>query len=389
MSRRIKAIAVLAAAATATLSTGLTHADAATGGYGSNPQPQHLKVIKTLSSSYFGPLQFAVEGKKVFVADSFTSTLNLIGVAKPIATGPDPSTGGDIAGVAVDAKTGALAYTSSNGDHSKTTLTILRKGSKPVVADLAKFEKTHNPDGRVIYGITQHLSKSVKSCVLASLQQGGVPGAAQGKTFYSGQVDSHPYAVASLGDGSWAVADAGGNDVVRVDRWGHVSLIAVLPAQPLKLTRAVLAANGIPSCGLGLTYKSEAVPTDVEVGPHGALYVTTLPGGVTGTPGSVYKLAHGCQPEKIATGFNEATNLAIDPWGGIYVAELGAGRISKVVHGKPVTVFSKPGLVADEWANGHLYASTAPAAAAPEGSTAPPAPGVVVELGNANSHPKS
>jgi hypothetical protein len=330
-----------------------------------------------------------VDGKKVFVADTFTSTLNLIGVPKPLATGPDPSTGGDIAGVGVDAKRHALAYTSSNGDHSKTTLTILRQGAKPVVADLSRFEKNHNPDRGVTYGITQRLSASVKSCVVASLKQAGAPGAEQGKTSYRGQVDSHPYAVTSLGEGSWAVADAGGNDIVRVDIWGHVSLIAVLPAQPLKLTRAVLAANGLPSCALGLTYRSEAVPTDVEVGPHGALYVTTLPGGVTGTPGSVYKLAHGCRPEKVATGFKEATNLAIDPWGGIYVAELGAGQISKVVHGKPVPVFSMPGLVADEWANGHLYASTAPAAAAPEGSTAPPAPGVVIELGPTSAHPQS
>ncbi len=41
--------------------------------------------------------------------------------------------------------------------------------------------------------------------------------------------DSHPYAVASLGDGSWAVADAGGNDILKVDSRGHVSVIAVLP----------------------------------------------------------------------------------------------------------------------------------------------------------------
>jgi hypothetical protein len=347
-------------------------------------RPQQLKVIKTLSSAFIGPLQFAVAGNKVFVADSFTSTLNLIGDPTPIATGADPSTGGDLAGVAVDQRRDALAYTSSTGDHSTTTLTILRRGAKPVVADLSGFEKAHNPDAKITYGITQPLSPDVKSCVLAALQGAGAPGADQGQTSYVGQVDSHPYAVASLGDGSWAVADAGGNDIVRVDRWGHVSLIAVLPAQPIKITQDIIAENGLPSCALGITYRSEAVPTDVEVGPDGALYVTTLPGGLSGNPGSVYRVSRGGGwAHRIATGFNGATNLAIDPRGGIYVAELGGGTISKVVNGKPVTVLTLPGVVADEWANGHLYASTAPAALTEGAGPTPPPPGTVVELGPA------
>jgi hypothetical protein len=351
----------------------------------SHSHPQQLRVVKTLSSSYIGPLQFAVAGKKVFVADSFTSTLNLIGDPKPLATGPDSTTGGDIAGVGVDSRRQALAYTSSTGDHATTTLTILRRGAKPVVADLSGFEKTRNPDSKIAYGITQPLAPAVKSCVLASLQAAGAPGADQGQVSYPGQVDSHPYAVAALGDGSWAVADAGGNDIVRVDRWGHVSLIAVLPAQPLKITQAVIDANGLPSCALGITYRSEAVPTDVETGPDGALYVTTLPGGLSGTPGSVYRVSRWGHswPQRVATGFQAATNLAIDPWGGIYVAELGAGSISKVVDGRPVSVLKLPGAVAVEWANGHLYASTAPAALSEGAGPTPPPPGTVVELGRA------
>jgi hypothetical protein len=349
------------------------------------PAPQQLHVTKTLSSAYIAPLQFAVAGSEVFVADSATSTLNRLdanGHNTVIAHGPSPSTGGDLAGVGVDQRHHALAYTSSTGDHSTTTLTILKSGAKPVVADLSGFEKTHNPDGKITYGITQPLTPAVKACVLPSLVAGGVPGAAQGHVSYTGQVDSHPYAVASLGDGSWAVADAGGNDIVRVNRWGQVSLIAVLPAQPQKITQAIVKENGLPSCALGLTYRSEAVPTDVEVGPGGALYVTTLPGGISGTPGSVYRVSRwGGYPQKIATGFQGATNLAIDPWGGIYVAELDGGTISKVVGGKPVTVLTLPGVVADEWANGHLYASTAPAAASEGGGSTPPPPGTIVELG--------
>jgi hypothetical protein len=46
-------------------------------------------------------------------------------------------------------------------------------------------------------------------------------------------------------------------------------------------------------------------------------------------------------------------------------------------------VLTLPGVVADEWANGHLYASTAPAAASEGGGSTPPPPGTIVELGPA------
>lgn len=81
----------------------------------------------------------------------------------------------------------------------------------------------------------------------------------------------------------------------------------------------------------------------------------------------------------MATGFGSATNLAIDPRGGVYVAELGAGRISKVECGRRQTVIELPGVVAVEWANGHLYASTAPGAVGADG------PGTVVEIGAGSS----
>ncbi|HEX3815162.1 MAG TPA: ScyD/ScyE family protein [Mycobacteriales bacterium] len=333
-----------------------------------NNHGHSLHVIKTLSSNFVGPLQFAVSGRNVFVADSFTSTLNLIGRSAPLATGPDPSTGGDLAGVAVDPHSRALAYTSSNGDHSSTKLTILQHGRRPVVADLSGFEKRHNPDGRVQYGV-RHPSK----CVSDALAAQDVPAS------YRGTLDSHPYSVTPIGHGAWAVADAGANDIVRVDRHGHVSLISVLPSQPVKISAAFAAANKLPDCVIGVTYKFEPVPTDVETGPRGRLYVTTLPGGPEGpeggNPGSVYTIDRWGTAHRIATGFAGATNLAIDNRGTIYVAEISAGRLSTIWHGQPKPVLSLPGVVAVEYANGHLYASTAPAAAGAEG------PGTVVLLG--------
>jgi hypothetical protein len=333
-----------------------------------SPPSSKLHVVKTLSSAYVGPLQFAVSGKKIFVADSFTSTLNLLGRSTPLATGGDPEQGGDLAGVAVDSRGQSLAYTSSNGDHSSTKLTILTKGKKPVVADLSKFEKTHNPDGKTRYGV-DHPS----ACVAKALSALQIP------VSYKGEVDSHPYAVTYLGQGAWAVADAGGNDVLRVDHHGHISVISLLPRQPVKITKQFAAANGLPACAIGVTYNFEPVPTDVEVGPHGKLYATTLPGGPEGpsggNPGSVYSLHANGKPGRVATGFAGATNLAVDARGNVYVAEISSGTISSIWHGAPRKQLSLPGVVGLEYANGHFYASTAPLASGGSG------PGQILLLG--------
>src|SRR5205085_12198243 len=49
-----------------------------------------------------------------------------------------------------------------------------------------------------------------------------------GPAQYTGQIESNPYAVADEGYGSVLVADAAGNDIVRVVN-GKVSTVAVLP----------------------------------------------------------------------------------------------------------------------------------------------------------------
>ncbi|MCW2522904.1 MAG: ScyD/ScyE family protein [Frankiales bacterium] len=366
--RHLKTAAALGVAALVAVPLVAQPAEASTR-HGSHPAPK-LRVVKTLSSAYVGPLQFAVVGKKIFVADSFTSTLNLLGRSTPLATGPSPAQGGDLAGVAVTPDSRSLAYTTSNGDHTSTKLTILTKGKKPVVADLSGFERKHNPDGRTLYGVDYP-----SSCVSKALTALDIP------VSYRGDIDSHPYATTYLGNGSWAVADAGGNDVLKVDRHGHISVLSVLPRQPVKITKAFAAANGLPACAVGVTYNFEPVPTDVELGPHGALYATTLPGGPEGpsggNPGSVYWLnSHLGKPLRIATGFAGATNLAVDSHGKIYVAEITTGTVSLAWHGHPKKVLTRPGVVALEFANGHLYASTAPAASGGSG------PGQILLLGH-------
>jgi hypothetical protein len=357
-TRTCLAACVLAAVPLATsVVVAIPSADAA-------PSPR-LHVVNVLSKRFVGPLQFAVSGHHVYVADSFTSTLEEIG-GKVLAHGPDPKSGGDIAGVAVNLHRHEIAYTSSNGKHTNTRMTVLRHGKVAWSVNLAKFEATHNPDHKVVYGI-EHPT----SCQRHALQQAHVP------VHYHGQVDSHPYAVTALRHGAWAVADAGANDVLRVTAAGDVKLIRILPRQTLVVTQEFADQQHLPHCVVGVHYHVEAVPTDVErAGHRGPLYVSTLPGADTPDSGRVYRIGPvSGHRVMIGGGFNEATNLAVTKGGTVLVAELASGRISELTSRGPVEVANLPGVVAVERANGRFYASTAPATSGGNG------PGRVVVLG--------
>ena len=199
---------------------------------------------------------------------------------------------------------------------------------------------------------------------------------------YSGIIDSHPYSVAAWGRSSWVVADAGGNDLVRVDRRGSVRKLAVLPAQPTLITAAAAAAQKLPDCVVGKTYNFEAVPTDVEVGRGGWLYVTTLPGGPedpsAGARGSVYRVNPWTgRSTLVATGFAGATNLAIGAKGEIYVAEFFGGKISVIKNGRTTPYVSLPGVVSVESDGRNLWAGTLGSEPTDED---PGAPGTLVKI---------
>ncbi len=306
--------------------------------------------VRTLTTDVASPYQLAVRRGDLYVADGASSTVSLVrrDGLHPITFGPNP---GEVAGLAFDSSGRSMAYTTTNYATGATTLTILTDGRTPVVADLSGFEATHNPDAGVTYGVDDP-----SDCVAQAF-------APLGGATTTGGVDSHPYSVASLGHGSWVVADAGGNDLLKVDAKGHVSLLALLPRQPTVVTADIAAGLGLPDCVVGVTYNFEPVPTDVEVGKHGALYVSLLPGGPEdpslGARGSVYRVnAWSGHSTRLATGFLGATNVALGPDGTIYVAELFAGRISTIHHGQPRPYVDLPGALSVEWGAGHLYAGT-------------------------------
>ncbi len=309
-------------------------------------QPGKPGTPTTLASGFAGPLQIdATNDGKVLVAQDFAGVVTSVdkkGVKTDLVSEP----GNEIAGVAAGPY-GTVWYTSGQQGTSFDLKVRGPKGGTHVVADLQAYEAANNPDQVNTYGFL-----GISADCAAQLPP------ELGPATYGGVVDAHPYALATTRFGVF-VADAAANDILLVDWWGHIHLVSVLKPQPTVVTADAAAANGLPDCTVGLTYNFEPVPTDVEVGPHGQLYVTTLPGGPEdpslGARGSVYRIDPWTgRSARVATGFLGATNLAVAPNGTIYVAELFGGQISKVTRSGNVPVVSVDSPAAVEWDRGRL-----------------------------------
>ena len=120
-----------------------------------------------------------------------------------------------------------------------------------------------------------------------------------------GPKDSNPYGVLAVPGGRY-VTDAGGNDLLWVAANGDVSLVAVFApvAAPAPFNQA------------------DAVPTEVNIGPDGALYVSLLT-GFPFTPGAagIYRVVAGEVPQLFEGGFKTVIDFAFGPDGSMYVLE--------------------------------------------------------------------
>ncbi|MFA9430776.1 ScyD/ScyE family protein [Egicoccus sp. AB-alg2] len=238
-----------------------------------------------------------------------------------------------------------------------TQLTALQpSGRTSFVASLEDHETAVNPDGGVRYGFVD--ADEACQAELGAIADFLVP--------YDGIVESNPYAVAVAG-GEWFVADAAGNTIVRVGRNGRVSTHAVLPPVPVTFTQELVDGIAeqygiaLPSCVVGQRFLAEPVPTDVEVGPDGDLYVSSLPGfpELPGMGGVFRVDRRSGAASSVATGLTGAVDLAVAGDGTIYVAELFAGRISAVSGGAVSTLVEVDSPAAIEVArDGTVYATT-------------------------------
>jgi hypothetical protein len=344
--RRSTSTAALALATVALVAVGGLPATAGPG------QAARPSTPETLAEHLAGPLSFDVgHGHDLYVAQSFSGALTLVGRDGSMEDLVAP-TGLDIAAVSVFGQQVTWAETVI-GEMGPTEAVLKRRaadGTVTQLADLRAYEESANPDQGVTYGF-QGLSEECLALIPPFLAP------------YPGIVDSHPYGSAST-RGVTYVADAGANAVLRVDDAGNVSTVAVLPATPVMITAEMAEANGVDPCVAGHTINLESVPTDVEIGLHGELYVTSLPGGPEdpslGANGSVYKVDPKTgQVTLVATGFLGATGVAVEPNGTLYVAELFGNQVSMISKSgvvTPVATFEQPAAV--EWDKGRLYVST-------------------------------
>lgn len=149
-------------------------------------------------------------------------------------------------------------------------------GPASPVADISAYEATNDPDGK--------------------------------------GVDSNPYSVLALRDGQ-LVADAAGNDVLRVDARGRISVFHVFA----NVTTGPCAAQfdptpQFPGCNF--------VPTSLATDRSGNVYVGSLSSLVPGQAQVVKLDPTGRRVLKVWGGFTAVNGLTVDRQGAVYVSQL-------------------------------------------------------------------
>lgn len=303
-----------------------------------------------LAQGLVGPLAFDMDSAgNAIVGQSFIGQVTAVsrnGEVAPVFS----SSGAAVGGVARGR--GGLVYVTERTDQggpgtpvTLSTLSQVRAGRVKPLADILAFETAANPDQANTYGIP----------VISDACAAQLPGPAT----YTGGVDTNAYALATQGNTIY-IADAGANAVFASNLQGDLRTVAVLPPQPAIITPALAGALGLPDCAIGLTYNFEPVPTDVEIGPGGVLYVTTLPGGPenpsAGARGALWTIdPRTGAATLVAGGLAGATDLALGRGGTVFVTELYANRVSRISGGTVTPLIDLPAPVAAEFAGGRLY----------------------------------
>lgn len=330
-----------------------------------------------LASGLLSPLSAAVgEDGTAYVSSNFAGQILKIRPGRsPKVVYTDPN-GYEVGGLSVHDGVVTFVVTRSNRETFENTGSWLKRlypsGKVKTVADLHAYETKRNPDGDTSYGFRDGDAE----CDAKWPAEFGAPAA------YKGGIDSHPYATA-IKKGITYVADAGGNSVLSVSSSGRVKTVATLPGIPYTFTPEVVAGFGLDPCFEDRTYYFEGVPTDVENGPDGRLYVSSLPGGPEGpelgSRGSVFRIdAQTGHMKQVADGFLGATGIAVSPRGTIYVAEMFGNKITAVRHGNRSTLASPETPGAVEWTKWGVVATTN-VLSGTDGSSAPA--GELVNLG--------
>lgn len=284
----------------------------------------------TVAEHLFSPLSLAVgPGKSILVTQNFAGTLDRVeDDKKPVNIYKRADW--DVGGVETRGSTTFFVESVGAGGGDPAALkgylkSINSRGDVRQIADLATYERENNPDGSQHYGFGSDLP----DWCLAKINVPFPP--AQ----YTGIVDSHPYATAVQGNTVY-VADAGMNAILKVNATtGETSTVAVLPPRPAEVTAEAAAAVGFPECVKGYDYAFEAVPTDVEIGPDGWLYVSSLPGGPEdpslGARGAIFRINPWTGATHVwAKDILSPTGIAVAGNGDVYAASMFGNEIVRI-----------------------------------------------------------
>jgi hypothetical protein len=198
-------------------------------------------------------------------------------------------------GSLIDPASGREVYGPAGGQLEK--LIRFTGARQHVEADFGRYEAQHNPDH----------------------------GAGTVVAFDGGAIDSDPYAIVPY-RGGYAVADAGGNDVLFVSRTDKLSVLAVLPT----IRERAPAGDFGPQQRTAMEARAQAVPDTLAVGPDGALYVGELGGQpyATGTS-DIYRIVPGHKPAVYARGLTAVGDMAFDRLGRLVVLEIDAKGLAE------------------------------------------------------------
>jgi hypothetical protein len=129
-------------------------------------------------------------------------------------------------------------------------------------------------------------------------------------------VEAHPYDITAGPDGMLWVAEAGGNDLLKVDPMGgEVQLVTVFSEG---------VPSPLPNPNRGGAMESDPVPTGIAFDGSGNAYVSFLP-GFPFLPGSskVVRVSSDGQVSDYATGLTMVTDLQTGPDGNMYAVQIG------------------------------------------------------------------
>lgn len=347
------------------------------------PAQARAKDPEVVASGLVGPLSLTVgQGQDLYVTQNFMGALSKItkrGGVETVASVNNPETQ-SLGGVAYHQGSTYHLEADFGGEMPVSHVVRIDKfGRRTVVSDnLWEHEMSVNPDAGNRYGFV-----GLQGSCAAELTafEAAFPAELQGMPFlqeYTGIVESNAYQLTVAKDGTIYVADAAANAILKVNRQGDISTVAVLPASQVTFSAqledgyeeqlenfvvetGIVMDTDIPDCVVGQQFTHEPVPTDVQIGHQGYLYVPTLQGAA----GEVLPLSKVYQVNPrtgsttvLAGGMHGATGLAIAPNGQIFVAELFGGKVSAIQDGHVRTVFEahSPSDVAVHGA--WLYATT-------------------------------